>query len=456
VYCRISRDRRGEFLGVERQRADCLALVEACGWSPAAEFVDNDISASRYTRKVRPAYREMLGAVRDGRVSRIVVFATSRLYRRPVELEALIELAEEGRVEIVTASRSGSHELDLSTRDGRLNARILVAVDAAEVEAMSDRISREKEQAAVDGRPGGGGRPFGYAADRVTIVDPEAAVIREAVRRVLAGESVRSVLRDLDSRGVMTPHGRRWRQSTLRRMLLHPRLAGLREHRGAVVGPACWAPIISKADHDRLRAVLGDPEPRGKRPPRTSLLSGLLYCGRCGAKLSARPEANGTRRYSCHPSNLGCGRLAVYAEPLESHIAGAVLVALADGLGQEQSEDDGQAADLAAIEQDEAQLTELAEAYSERAITMAEWLAARRLIEERIKAARQRCRERTKAKPVVEAVSDLTRLADEWSSLSVERRLAIISAVIDRIVVNPARPGAGTFEPSRLDVTWRR
>jgi hypothetical protein len=321
---------------------------------------------------------------------------------------------------------------------------------------MSERISREKEQAATDGRPGGGGRPYGYAADRVTVVEAEAAIIREAVRRVLAGESIRSILRDLDSRRVVTPHGRPWRQSTLRRMLLHPRLAGLREHRGAVIGPACWEPIISKADHDRLRAVLGDPEPRGKRPPRTSVLSGLLYCGRCRAKLSARPEANGTRRYTCHPSNLGCGRLAVYAEPLESYIAGAVLVALAEGLGQDEPEDDSQAADLTAIAQDEAQLAELAGAYTDRAITMAEWLAARRSIEERITAARQRVKERTKAKPVIEAVSDVTRLANEWSGLPVQRRLAIISAVIDRIVVNPARPGAGAFEPERLDVTWRR
>lgn len=37
----------------------------------------------------------MLAAVREGKVRRIVVFATSRLYRRPIELEALIELAEQ-------------------------------------------------------------------------------------------------------------------------------------------------------------------------------------------------------------------------------------------------------------------------------------------------------------------------------------------------------------------------
>ncbi len=65
IYCRISRDREGAGLGVDRQEADCRALAVRLGWEVAAVFVDNDISA--YSSRPRPQYRAMLDAVRSGR-----------------------------------------------------------------------------------------------------------------------------------------------------------------------------------------------------------------------------------------------------------------------------------------------------------------------------------------------------------------------------------------------------
>ncbi len=45
VYCRISDDRRGLGLGVQRQRQDCHELAGRNGWQIVATFVDNDVSA---------------------------------------------------------------------------------------------------------------------------------------------------------------------------------------------------------------------------------------------------------------------------------------------------------------------------------------------------------------------------------------------------------------------------
>ncbi|WP_211590002.1 hypothetical protein [Microbispora sp. H11081] len=48
-------------------------------------------------------------------------------------------------------------------------------------------------------------RPCGYAEDRITIIDEEAEVIREAAQRVLAGESIASVCKDFQRREVEDP-----------------------------------------------------------------------------------------------------------------------------------------------------------------------------------------------------------------------------------------------------------
>jgi len=53
IYCRLSQDRTGAGVVVERQERDCRTLAEQLGWSVDQVFVDNDVSA--YRRSRRPA-----------------------------------------------------------------------------------------------------------------------------------------------------------------------------------------------------------------------------------------------------------------------------------------------------------------------------------------------------------------------------------------------------------------
>src|SRR6478735_5573657 len=92
IYTRISRDREGAGLGVDRQEADCRALAERLGWDVAAVFVDNDISA--YSGKPRPQYRAMLEAIKQGRIRGLIAWHPDRLYRRAVDLEEIVTIAE--------------------------------------------------------------------------------------------------------------------------------------------------------------------------------------------------------------------------------------------------------------------------------------------------------------------------------------------------------------------------
>jgi len=54
LYARISKDREGAGLGVERQRDGCTALAGRLGWDATAVYTDNDISA--YSGKRRPGH----------------------------------------------------------------------------------------------------------------------------------------------------------------------------------------------------------------------------------------------------------------------------------------------------------------------------------------------------------------------------------------------------------------
>ena len=252
IYCRISSDPTGKAAGVKRQEDDCRELATKLGLEVAAVFVDNDVSAYAETR---PHWEEMLRLIESDGIDTLIVWHTDRLYRRPRDLERLLDLLDDGAlpgmVRTVTAG-----DLDLSTPAGRAMARTLVAWSKnAEVEQMRLRMTRAKRQKAVDGLPGGGRRPFGYEPDKITVRKAEAKLIRDAVARITAGESLRSIADDWNKRKIPTRDGGPWRQQTIRNIVANPRMAGLRTYKGEIIGEAAWPPIITVDEHKRMVAA---------------------------------------------------------------------------------------------------------------------------------------------------------------------------------------------------------
>lgn len=317
IYARISRDKAGAGLGVDRQEEDCRALAHRLGWDVVAVFVDNDISAYD-RRKVRPQYRAMLEAVRSGQVRGIVAWHPDRLHRRAAELEEFITVAEAHNLQIQTA-QAGSY--DLATPAGRMVARMLGAAAQHEVDHSRERVQRAKAQAAADGKYRGGIRPFGFEKDGVTVREAEAKVIRDSAKAVLAGRSLASLTRELNERGVKTS-GRsgEWKYGALRDMLIRPRNAGLlarglpgktgQAYAFEEIGPASWEPIIPEDEWRALVSMLTDPSRSHQQGNEKKWLgSGIYRCGvpvtgedgaehPCGGVLRATPHGGtAVRKY---------------------------------------------------------------------------------------------------------------------------------------------------------------
>lgn len=297
IYVRISRDREGAGLGVDRQENDCRDLAARLGWTIVATYTDNDLSA--YSGKPRPGYLAMLEDVKAGRVNAILAWHTDRLHRKNAELEEFVPIAEQYGLAIQTV-QSGS--IDLTTASGRMVARMLGAAAQHEIDHARERMKRAKAQAAASGKYLGGVRPFGYERDGVTVRDREAAILRQASREILAGRSLRAIANELATAGVRTSRGTLMDGVALRRLLLRPRNAGLAEHRGEIVGQAAWPAIIPE---EEWRAVVGiltnsDRQKNAVNPGRFRqwLGSGIYVCGICGDRMRVT-QARGRRYYTC-------------------------------------------------------------------------------------------------------------------------------------------------------------
>jgi DNA invertase Pin-like site-specific DNA recombinase len=459
VYVRISQDREGAGLGVARQEEDCRALCARKGWQVAGVYADNDVSA--YSGKPRPEWTRLLADIAAGDVEGIACWHVDRMTRTPRELEDVIDLHDKAGVQLATVTG----EIDLSTPTGRLVARTLGAAARHESEHKSERQRRARLQAAQQGKPHSAGqRGYGYAPDRMTVIENEADMIHEAATRILAGEAMGSVAADLNHRGILSTEGRQWRVNTLRNVLTSARISGRREYYGEIVADAAWPAIISAEQSDRLRALLARPAASQPRKRRTYLYSGLLRCGRegCGHVLWGRNH-DGTRRYTCvkAPGVSGCNRLHIYAEPVEAEIRDQVLTALESKVflnkllraatGTTSTDEKKVSEKIRTLEE---RRDDLAAEWALGDLTKKEWHTARRTISDELDKLTRSLSRDGHGLALAQFAAMEGDCWDRWDQLTNGTRRALVEATADPITITPAQH-RGKFDPDRIKITWR-
>jgi DNA invertase Pin-like site-specific DNA recombinase len=412
-------------------------------------YCDNNVSASSHRCSRRPEFEQLLEDLRAGQFERVVVLAQDRLVRRPEQLEDILRLlstANELGVECVLGG-----PLDAVTSSGRIQARIKVVFDAAYTDFVSERVRLRKRDLAERGLPpGGGARPFGYCRGGMVIEPSEARLIQEAAARVLAGATLYSICEDWNRRGIHSAQGLTWRSGVLRKMLESPRLAGLREYHGEIIGLASWPAVLDQRTHAMLRAVFSDKDRRhGGRPPiQIHLLSGIARCGRCERTLLSN-VINQTRYYVCRklPSRGGCGRLGIQAEPVEEHVVATLFQALegrrAPMLATPVPEAQRLAADRAALE-------DLALRYFvERDLTCLEYSTARAALLARIRDTEQELELHS-----VQAQGKI-KSRGEWQQLATELQRSYLRQHVADVVVQPALRGRAYVDLARVKINLR-
>ncbi len=455
IYTRISRDRVGAGLGVDRQERDCQEVADRLGWSVVGVRSDNDLSA--YSGKRRPGYQQLLDELRAGTADAVVAWHTDRLHRSPVELEDYVEVCD--RQGVVTQTvKAGS--LDLATPSGRMVARQLGAVARFEVEHQIERQQSAKLQSARSGSWGGGRRPFGYAADGVTVVEAEAREVQRAADAVLAGTSLRAVATDLNTRGVLTSTGRQWQPTEVRRMLTRARNAGLRQHRGDVMGKATWPAVLEEDTWRALCARLNDP---GRRTSpdfgRRWLGSGLYLCGVCGDTVIAGTSSTGTGGhkpgYRCR-SRQHVTRDAVKVDELVE----AVVIDRLSRPDVLEVLTPSPTVDTVALHAEavtvRARLDELAIVYADGGIDVRQLGEGTTRLRRRLGELEAALGQSAAGSVLLGVMGD--DVAGRWAALDLSRRRAVIDALMV-VTIHPARrgrlPGRVYFDPTSIEIKWR-
>lgn len=460
IYARISEDSEGTRLGVTRQEEDCRGLTAIRRWTVARLYVDNDISAFN-TRAVRPEFEQLLVDLASGALDGVVTYDLDRFARQPVDLERAIKVFDEHQGLAFATVQS---EIDLSTPDGRTMARVMVAFANKSSMDTSRRLKRKYLELAQKGIPRSTHRPFGYQDDKVTICESEAALIRQAAIDVLSGVSMHSIARRWNAQGTRTSTGGEWRQSTLRRLLISPTIAGYRVHQREIAVDAngervvaSRPPILDVATWEALCSFVCDPARTGRHTHPGGykhLLSGLVRCGRCGTKMTAskNPRRRQAHMYACKPAtnNGGCGGMGVAGTRLDELVTELVLRYLSDRHVDHEIEPWPGERDLATIT---SRVTELMAAFTAGELSSETVFPAVRKLED--EATRLRSERAIWMRDQMALANRPTNVAETWPDLAVDERRAVIGQVLQSIVVKPAEKRGGRFDPSRVEIVWQ-
>jgi DNA invertase Pin-like site-specific DNA recombinase len=367
--------------GITRQKEDITGLAERLGGEVAEWYPENDTSAYKKRRirlpngrsvwrVYRPEFRRMLADYEDGKIDGIIFYDIDRLARQPRDLEDLIDLVEYYKrpVETVTGN------IDLRTSNGRAMARVLVAMANKSSEDTARRVARAKLQIAQEGngsRFTGSRRRFGYREDG-SLNEAEAALIRDAAKRFMAGESWNGIAKYFRASGIRPVYANIWSMTSIRQVLLSPSTAGIAVYNGSLreenktgrpknlySDPEAvalkdaagrylmgnWTPVLSI---DEWKALVAESEARRKgqafsaRGTRKYLLTGLLRCGRvhengvvCNRSMAGFKYKNkaGTLSYGYRcPDKIkgGCGGLQRSMPKLDKLIEDLLFAHLAE------------------------------------------------------------------------------------------------------------------------------
>jgi DNA invertase Pin-like site-specific DNA recombinase len=436
-YVRISVDRDNE-TSTESQEERIRAYCAAHGWGVVDLIVEPGRSAFKATRTSRPGFRRVMDLVRTGAADVLVVWKIDRAARDLRDMLDLVDELKEHGVRFVSVTES----FDTSTASGRMLMQVLGSLAEMESATKSERIQAWQEQRRTNGATPTGPRPYGYRRERNRLhIDPaEAEVIREAADRVLARQSLGSIVADLEQRGVKGKNGTPLTDRALRKILIGPSIAACREvEPGVFVESTEWKPILTRKRWDRVRAFLTDPARRsGPGPGRRWLLTGIAACSRCKGddgepvKMRAKsPRSGREKRYTC-PSCF----LSIEVARTDEVVERDLLSMLDPKAWRRLRQGRPATVDSSGFEEAMQALTQRFIGGDIDATELAELAEALRLQQE------------VDATPPPQ-LPDVPDLAKAWPKLSLEQRRLVLTAATQSLTIQPWTP-TRYFDPGRI------
>lgn len=222
-YIRVSTDDQADNgLSLRTQEESIRRYCELHELGDPSIVADAGLSAATMDR---PGLQSIIEAVMCGDVDHVVVTSLDRLSRSTRDVLTLVVDTFDHRC----GFHSVKQQLDTSTAMGRFVLTQWAALAELERGLISERTSEVLRGKKIRGERLGR-NPFGFLPGPGELVpDPDTMPIAlEIVRRRRAGETLREIRQDLTERGIPSPKGGEWSDSTVMRIANNRAYDGIR------------------------------------------------------------------------------------------------------------------------------------------------------------------------------------------------------------------------------------
>jgi DNA invertase Pin-like site-specific DNA recombinase len=346
------RESQADDQSIRDQLAGGRRAAAELGWTVVDEYHD-PLSGSRFAHKHREMWARLLADIESGRINALIIKDASRADRNPETWFPFLSLCR--RLGVLIYSVADDHIYNVRKRRDWKTLADEGVRNADESEKISERQVIAHDDAYRAGRPSGGDCPYGYDRIRTPkpnnpkkydvkqVENPEAAeVVRWIFKEIAAGTPLRTVLKSLNRRGVLSPRGvEGWQHGRVRGIISNPVYIGMRRHNGSPWVKGNWPALVDEETFHAAQRVLetNRAEREGDRPARLEhMLAGVIKCacdnpahehpgGVCGGDVSGRGAVAGrSAKYGCR--EYGCA--FVLAAAADEYIFDVMMEKFAD------------------------------------------------------------------------------------------------------------------------------
>ena len=294
-YCRVSTASQAEEgYSIDQQIERLTSYCKAMDWKIVKFYTDAGYTGANMDR---PALQDLISAVSSRSFDAVVVYKLDRLSRSQRDTLTLIE----GFLDNDTDFVSMTENFDTSSPFGKATIGILSVFAQLEREQIKERCSLGRAGRAREGKYRGGGYiPIGYDYQNgeLKVNVAEAEQIRLIHKLYQSGETFRSISFKLKADGITHKYGA-WEVYRISRMIKNPLYAGFVTYKGETI-KGIHEPIISEECFQKTMEIYRVNNPTKQPHIGRSLLGGLLFCARCGARYGiSRTSGNSPYQYYC-------------------------------------------------------------------------------------------------------------------------------------------------------------
>lgn len=299
LYIRVStieQAQEGYSIGAQKERL--IAFCKAHDWAIADIYVDGGYTGANINR---PGMQKLISEI--DKLDIVLVYKLDRLSRSQRDTLYLIEeVFIPNNVDFVSLNES----FDTSTPFGRAMIGILSVFAQLEREQIKERTFMGRVARAKQGMYHGGGNiPIGYdyKDGKLVINEYEAIQIRKIYEWYAEGVSPLKIMERLRNEGYTNKY-KSWESEsgiTVLNILKNDVYLGVTKFNDIVIENT-HEPIITKEQFDKVKEMR---EKRQKIYGDTAyvskyLLTGMIFCARCGARYFAKGRRNSYKYYSCY------------------------------------------------------------------------------------------------------------------------------------------------------------